>query len=223
MGKYGVITSFDDDKSSATFAPDSTHINLRMLLSHTPGHEYDWLNGLLGKLWDIAQRGALDGTYDRAQARYTSRAHAWNRCRNGRHEQVRSEWEPPAMGASDYDIMFGATDCIGGGDVYRSTKGYYTFLSAVLGRDPKLLTSRSHDELFRPQLNKECEQALNDYVALSPAHTNFLGQRIPSSVRKTWHLRNNIFVNFDPLCIHRSKHCMKSSRGKCLKRRRELG
>lgn len=49
MGKYGVITGFDDEKNVATFVADSTPISLRMLLTHTSGHEYDWLNPLLGK------------------------------------------------------------------------------------------------------------------------------------------------------------------------------
>ncbi|KAG7287191.1 hypothetical protein NEMBOFW57_006696 [Staphylotrichum longicolle] len=57
MGKYGIITAFDDEQGSATFAPDSTPITLRMLLSHTSGHEYDWLNPLLGK-WR-ASRGEI--------------------------------------------------------------------------------------------------------------------------------------------------------------------
>ncbi|KAK5631719.1 hypothetical protein RRF57_007433 [Xylaria bambusicola] len=47
IGKYGVITGFDDN--TAVLKPDSTPITLRMLLSHTSGHEYDWLSPLLGK------------------------------------------------------------------------------------------------------------------------------------------------------------------------------
>lgn len=49
MGRYGVITGFNDEKNEATFDADSTPISLRMLLSNTSGHEYDWLNPLLGK------------------------------------------------------------------------------------------------------------------------------------------------------------------------------
>lgn len=41
IGKYGIIAGFDDDKNSATLVPNSTTITLRMLLSHTSGHEYD--------------------------------------------------------------------------------------------------------------------------------------------------------------------------------------
>ncbi|KAI3391822.1 hypothetical protein diail_6768 [Diaporthe ilicicola] len=49
MGKYGIITGFDDEKNLANFEADTTPISLRMLLSNTSGHEYDWLNPLLGK------------------------------------------------------------------------------------------------------------------------------------------------------------------------------
>jgi len=49
MGQYGIITGFDDGTNSATFEADATPITLRMLLSHTSGHEYDWLSPALGK------------------------------------------------------------------------------------------------------------------------------------------------------------------------------
>ncbi|KAI1113976.1 beta-lactamase/transpeptidase-like protein [Nemania sp. NC0429] len=49
MGTHGVITGFDDENNTAVLKPDSTPITLRMLLSHTSGHEYDWLNPLLIK------------------------------------------------------------------------------------------------------------------------------------------------------------------------------
>ena len=49
MGKYGLITGFDDEKSEASFEADSTPITLRMLLCHTSGHEYDWFSPVLGK------------------------------------------------------------------------------------------------------------------------------------------------------------------------------
>ncbi|KAI2618278.1 beta-lactamase/transpeptidase-like protein [Hypomontagnella submonticulosa] len=49
IGKYGIITGFDDAKHTATFEPTSTPITMRMLLSHTSGHEYDWASPLLGK------------------------------------------------------------------------------------------------------------------------------------------------------------------------------
>ncbi|AEO68224.1 uncharacterized protein THITE_2050675 [Thermothielavioides terrestris NRRL 8126] len=49
MGRYGIISGFDDRTNQATFAPNDTPITLRMLLSHTSGHEYEWFNPLLEK------------------------------------------------------------------------------------------------------------------------------------------------------------------------------
>ncbi|KAI0516859.1 beta-lactamase/transpeptidase-like protein [Xylaria bambusicola] len=49
IGTHGIITGFDDEGNTAILKPDSTPITLRMLLSHTSGHEYDWLSPLLGK------------------------------------------------------------------------------------------------------------------------------------------------------------------------------
>ncbi|XDG02762.1 hypothetical protein ABKA04_002377 [Annulohypoxylon sp. FPYF3050] len=67
MGKYGIITGFHESKSESenattfTFTPDSTPITLRMLLSHTSGHEYDWLNPLLGKWRESRNEGLWSG------------------------------------------------------------------------------------------------------------------------------------------------------------------
>ncbi|KAK1752634.1 hypothetical protein QBC47DRAFT_389000 [Echria macrotheca] len=47
MGQYGTMTGFDATTNTPTFVPDNTPISLRMLLSHTSGHEYDWMNPLL--------------------------------------------------------------------------------------------------------------------------------------------------------------------------------
>ncbi|KAK8104579.1 uncharacterized protein PG998_011612 [Apiospora kogelbergensis] len=49
IGKHGIITGFDDEKNSAVLEENTTTITLRMLLSHTSGHEYDWFNPELGK------------------------------------------------------------------------------------------------------------------------------------------------------------------------------
>jgi len=51
MGQHGIITGFDDEKNEATFEPldPNAKITTRMLLCHTSGHEYDWLNPHLGK------------------------------------------------------------------------------------------------------------------------------------------------------------------------------
>lgn len=44
MGKYGILDGFDDAQKVAKFKPDDTPITLRMLLTHTSGHEYDWFS-----------------------------------------------------------------------------------------------------------------------------------------------------------------------------------
>lgn len=51
MGQHGIITKFDDEKNEGEFQPlpAETPISLRMLLSCTSGHEYDWMNVDLGK------------------------------------------------------------------------------------------------------------------------------------------------------------------------------
>ncbi|KAK4156106.1 beta-lactamase/transpeptidase-like protein [Chaetomidium leptoderma] len=237
MGKYGIITAFDDDRNEATFKPDATPITLRMLLSHTSGHEYDWFNPLLGKWrasrgevpWSgptVEHKSALPlvfppGTdfaygagHDWASkvvevATGTNleafmQTHIWTplgiqddvsfypktkptmRDRMADISTLSEQGEPPAVDAPTFDILFGGTDCLGGGGVFASAEAYYAFISAVFRRDPKLLTPASYDELFRPQLNEAAEQAFNDYFARSPMHTQFLALGIPHTVRKTW-------------------------------------
>jgi CubicO group peptidase (beta-lactamase class C family) len=98
--------------------------------------------------------------------------------------------EPPAVDAPEFDILFGGTDCLGGGGLFASSQGYFTFLSAVYRRDARVLTkSESYEELFRPQLDEAAEKAFNDYLVLSPIHTQFLGLQIPlPQTRMTWSL-----------------------------------
>ncbi|KAI0481276.1 beta-lactamase/transpeptidase-like protein [Xylariaceae sp. FL0804] len=236
MGKYGIIKSFDDENNTGDFEPDSTPITLRMLLSHTSGHEYDWFNPLLGKWrasrneepWTgptIEHKSALplvckpgtrftygaghDWAGKLVQIKTGSsledfmRARIWEplgvaddasfypqsrdmKDRMAAISTLNEQGDPPAFDLPQFDILFGGTDCLGGGGLFCSAKAYYTFLSAVLRRDSRLLKPESYDELFRPQLDEELEQTLNDYVASSPAHENFLGLRMPSTTRKTW-------------------------------------
>ncbi|KAF2110250.1 beta-lactamase/transpeptidase-like protein [Lophiotrema nucula] len=49
IGKYGVMTGWDDELDQAIMTPYTTQITARSLLTHTSGHEYDWFNPLLGK------------------------------------------------------------------------------------------------------------------------------------------------------------------------------
>ncbi|KAI0538971.1 beta-lactamase/transpeptidase-like protein [Xylaria digitata] len=235
MGKYGIITSFED--GNAKLEQNSVSVTLRMLLSHTSGQEYDWMNPLLlqwrasrneepfsgptvdhkcsiplvftpgegfaygagydwaGKAIEVATKSTL-GDFMRARiwaplgiekdASFFPHAEGSMRDRIAEFSTLDDKGEPPAVDFSSYDMMNGATDCFGGGGLYISPEAYYTFVSALFRRDTNLLKPSSYDELFRPQLDERCEQALNDYFYRSQAHTNFLALGIPKSVRKTW-------------------------------------
>ncbi|KJZ72358.1 hypothetical protein HIM_08284 [Hirsutella minnesotensis 3608] len=235
MGQHGIITGFDE-QGKAVFRPDSTPISLRMLLSHTSGHEYDWFNPLLGQWrasrnevpWTgptVADKSALplvftpgsDFAYGaghdwagRAVELVTGMdleafmaAHLWAplgiqddvsfypKAKPGMRARMADigtlpDSQPPAVDAPDFDILFGGTDCLGGGGLFASAQAYYAFVSAVFRHDGRLLSPESYAELFRPQLDVTVEQALNDYFARSPMHTQFLALGIPHDVRKTW-------------------------------------
>ncbi|GAB1314783.1 Acyltransferase LovD [Madurella fahalii] len=237
MGQYGIITGFDETQNAAVFKGDSTPITLRMLLSHTSGHEYDWLNPLLckwrasrnevpwsgptvehksalplvfkpgtsfaygaghdwaGKAVEIAYGTTLDdvmrehiweplGIQD--DASFYPRTKPAMASRLADISTLNEKGEPPAVDASDFDMLFGGTDCLGGAGVFISAQAYFTFLSAVFRRDSRLLTSESYTELFRPQLDEAAEQAFNNYLASSPLHMQFLSLAVPPEVRKTW-------------------------------------
>ncbi|KAI1322345.1 beta-lactamase/transpeptidase-like protein [Xylariaceae sp. FL0255] len=49
IDKYGVFKGFDEKTGAAITEPNTTSITLRMLLTHTSGHGYDWLDPDLGK------------------------------------------------------------------------------------------------------------------------------------------------------------------------------
>lgn len=263
MGKYGVATGFDDKENSAVLTPDETPISLRMLLSHTSGHEYDWLNPILGKWrtsrgeqpWTgptVADKSALPLVFVPGTGFAYGAGHDWaGKVRrlfcfhdypsfpvtrwkltwpSSKVVEVvtgvtldefmrRNIWsklgvqgevtfypksnpsmkdrmadistlsernEPPAADEPTFDILFGGTDCLGGAGVYAPASAFFTILSAIFRRDPKLLTGKSYQELFRPQLDERAEQALNEYFHLSPIHSQFLGLGVPQEMRKTW-------------------------------------
>lgn len=94
---------------------------------------------------------------------------------------------PPAMD-SNFDLLYGAKDCLGGGGVAASCNAFFTFVSAVFRWDARLLNPASYVELFRPQLNDDQEQAFNEYLYSSPEKAIFLPLGIPASARKTWSL-----------------------------------
>ncbi|KAI1136247.1 beta-lactamase/transpeptidase-like protein [Hypoxylon sp. FL0543] len=237
IGKYGVITGFDDAKNSAILAENTVPITLRLLLSHTSGHEYDQVNPLLVK-WRLSRgeqpwsgltveekstlplvfppgtNWAYGGGHDwagravevaaKSSLEEFMRARIWRplgieneasffpktredlKDRLADMSTLNEKNEPPAVHLPDFDVLGGATACFGGASVHTSARAYYTFLSAVLRRDPKLLKPASYEELFRPQLDERCEQALNDLIYSHPLREQYLGMQIPASVRKTW-------------------------------------
>ncbi|KAF2469573.1 beta-lactamase/transpeptidase-like protein [Lindgomyces ingoldianus] len=49
VGKYGIMTAFDEEKNEGVVEKHKTPITLRDILSHTSGYEYDWFSPLLAK------------------------------------------------------------------------------------------------------------------------------------------------------------------------------
>jgi CubicO group peptidase (beta-lactamase class C family) len=99
---------------------------------------------------------------------------------------LNEQGEGPAVDSSDFDILFGATDCLGGAGGWGSPEDYFKFLQAVLRRDPSLLNDASWNELFKPQLDEQCKKGLNDYSNASPMHAQFLSPGIPTEISKQW-------------------------------------
>jgi CubicO group peptidase (beta-lactamase class C family) len=99
---------------------------------------------------------------------------------------LNEQGEGPAVDNPEFDIVFAATDCLGGGGGYGSPEAYFTFLQSVLRRDSKLLNDDSWTELFRPQLNEQCKKELNDILKATPMHTQYLGMSLPTEIEKQW-------------------------------------
>ncbi|OTB02780.1 hypothetical protein M426DRAFT_322375 [Hypoxylon sp. CI-4A] len=237
IGKYGLIAGFDDEKNEATFAPNPTPITLRLLLSHTSGHEYGSFSPLLtkwhhsrgeepmsgltleekcalplvfapgtnfaygaghdwaGKAVEVATGSSLDEfmrTRIWTPLGIENDASFFPKTKENLKDRVADmstlgkKGEPPAVHLPGFSLSGGAPGCFGGSGACISAKAYYTFLSAVLRRDTKILKPSSYTELFRPQLDEKCEQALQDRIFLSPAHENYLGMQIPRSIPTTW-------------------------------------
>ncbi|KAI5927100.1 beta-lactamase/transpeptidase-like protein [Camillea tinctor] len=197
MGKHGIITGFEN--GSAKLAPKSVPVTLRMLLSHTSGQEYDWMNPVLGQ-WRAGRNEepfsgptvnnkcsiplvftpgtsfAYGAGYDWAGkvveiATKTTleefmRARIWAplgieqdfsffpqnkkgmKARMAEFSTLGEKGQPPAVDFLSYDMLGGTTDCIGGGGIYTSAKGYYTFLSALLRWDLGFLTLHPSTNFF---------------------------------------------------------------------------
>ncbi|KAK8054745.1 hypothetical protein PG994_009812 [Apiospora phragmitis] len=211
IGKYDIITGFDDEKNSAVLEESTATITLWMLLSHTSGHEYDWFGPLLAKwrasraeeLWTgptVENKSVLHLVFRPGTSFAYGAGHDWAgklvelflKSREYMTDRIANistlneKGEPPAVNAATFDILYGGTDCLGGGGLLGSTEAYHTFVSAVLRRDSRLLKPGSYEELFRPQLDERQEEEFNKYIARSPMHTSFLGMAIPLSIRRIW-------------------------------------
>ena len=91
-----------------------------------------------------------------------------------------------AIDAPDVDINGGMTECLGGGGAFASSEAFMTLLYAVLKEDPKLLSSRSYEEFFKPQLDLQCQGALNKLLLSDPQMQDYLGVNVPTSGQKNW-------------------------------------
>ncbi|KAK5991673.1 carboxylate methylbutanoyltransferase [Cladobotryum mycophilum] len=165
-------------------------------LTHAPGTRFtygghcDWA----GKVIQVAMGMSLDEfmrIYIWTPLRIEKDASFYPKTNPGMKDRIadtstlNEKGEGPAM-ESDFDILFGGTDCFGGAGIFASAEAYYTFLSAVFRRDSRLLTPESYTELFRPQLNETTEQAFNDYLYKNPMLEQYLALGIPRNIRKTW-------------------------------------
>ncbi|KAI1811564.1 beta-lactamase/transpeptidase-like protein [Poronia punctata] len=174
----------------------TVHEKCSVPLTATPGtqfrygHGYDWA----GRVVEVATGKSLDEFMRERiwtplgienDAGFFPRANEGMKARLAEWATLDSERKPPATYLPGFDIIGGATECMGGGGLYASPKAYYTFLSAVFRRDPRLLNASSYDELFRPQLDERCEDSMNEYFYSSVQNAEFLALSIPQSVRKT--------------------------------------
>ncbi|GKU10696.1 achain simvastatin synthase [Fusarium langsethiae] len=53
-------------------------------------------------------------------------------------------------------------DCFGGMGIFASPAAFMTFLQSLTANDGRLLRTETVEDMFRPQLDHECEQSLND-------------------------------------------------------------
>jgi CubicO group peptidase (beta-lactamase class C family) len=106
--------------------------------------------------------------------------------RTGTISTLNEQGEGPVTDTGGFDLLFGATDCLGGAGAFASAEAYFPFLQAVLRRDAKLLQETSWTELFEPQLDERCKKEFNDYLKSSPLHEQYLGMCLPTNIEKQW-------------------------------------
>ena len=103
-----------------------------------------------------------------------------------------------AVDAPDFDILFGATECLGGGGAFGSSEAFMALLRAVLREDSKLLKPQSYSELFKPQLNKQCERALCDLLSSNQQMQEFIGMNVPTTGKKNFSFAGMLSVDDYP-------------------------
>ncbi|KAI1451934.1 beta-lactamase/transpeptidase-like protein [Annulohypoxylon moriforme] len=185
MGKYGIMTDFVDERNEVIFEPNSILIILRMFLLHVLGYEYDWLNLLFGKwraarneqLWlglIIEDKSALPLVCKLGTCFTYGVGHDWA----GKLVQIASGF---TLEEFMHDISF-----------------YFKMKQGMRDRMATISTLNEKGELLVVDLlifdvlfgGTDClvlyEELLNEYIALSLAHTAFLGMRIPELIRKMW-------------------------------------
>lgn len=91
-----------------------------------------------------------------------------------------------AVDAPDFDLCFGATECLGGGGAFASSEAYMALLQAVLREDSKLLKPHSYSELFKPQLNEECENAFCNLLSSNQQMQEYFGHNVPATGKKNF-------------------------------------
>lgn len=91
-----------------------------------------------------------------------------------------------AVDAPDADVNGGITECLGGGGAFASPEAFMALLRAVLNEDPVLLNSLSYKELFKPQLEGQCREALNNLLLSDQQMQDWFGVNVPVSGQKNW-------------------------------------
>lgn len=89
----------------------------------------------------------------------------------------------------NFDFNNSPTDCTGGGGAFGSAQDFFKLMQAVLREDERLLKkAKSWEELFRPQLTAESEQALQRLLESGDELNLELGANVPLSGGKSWSL-----------------------------------
>lgn len=91
-----------------------------------------------------------------------------------------------AVDDPDFDINFGVTDCLGGGGAFASSEAYMVLLQAVLREDSKLLKPQSYSELFKPQLDEDCEKAFCNLLSSNQQMQEYIGINVPTTGKKNF-------------------------------------